>query len=201
MYLCNCVSGLVFCDVTPLSVSASPSVLGRDVLTFDMGRLCSVPLVPRHNTSNQVKVTVGVRPRDSLSAGEQFGVTVTVLMDGTDMALGWMAGAAPQPGDAADVDGEEQTSEAPQSGDANDVTEAGDTTQSDDGIDVDDGGAAGDTQGQSDSSDVGDGQAGTNAGTDGTSVDIGEMNLIMLHTWQKLRLFPLFYCHVIYCLK
>ena len=163
-------------------MSTSPSVLGRDVLTFDMGRLCSVPLVPRHNTSNQVKVTVGVRPRDSLSAGDQFGVTVTVLMDGSDMALGWLAGAAPQPGDVADVAGEGPTSEAPQSGDANDVTEAGDVTQSDAGTDVDDGGSVGDTQDQSNSSDVGDGQAGTNAGTDGTSVDVGEINLIMLHT-------------------
>ena len=77
----------------------SPSVVGHDVLTLDMGRLCSAPLFPRSNTSNQVKVAVGVRPRDSLKGGDQFGITVTVLMDGAEMAPGMLAGG-PQSNDA-----------------------------------------------------------------------------------------------------
>ena len=84
-----------------------------------MGRLCSAPLFPRSNTSNQVKVTVGVRPRDSLKGGEQFGVTVKVLMDGAEMASGMLAGGqlttdAPQngPTDAP----KDETSEAPMEG-------------------------------------------------------------------------------------
>ncbi|XP_037091569.1 uncharacterized protein LOC119111847 [Pollicipes pollicipes] len=71
---------------------SSPSLLGPDVLTFDMGRLCSVPLIPRHNTSNLVNITVGLRPRNQLAAGETFSVGVSVVMDDTVGAFGRLAG-------------------------------------------------------------------------------------------------------------
>ncbi|KAF0307436.1 Contactin-associated protein like 5-4 [Amphibalanus amphitrite] len=74
-----------------------PSVAGHDVLTFDMGRLCSVPIAPRNTTTHQLRVTLGVRPHSALTAGDQLGVTVTVLLDGTVMAAGAVFGQTPAP--------------------------------------------------------------------------------------------------------
>ncbi|XP_043231648.1 uncharacterized protein LOC122386480 [Amphibalanus amphitrite] len=76
---------------------SSPSVAGHDVLTFDMGRLCSVPIAPRNTTTHQLRVTLGVRPHSALTAGDQLGVTVTVLLDGTVMAAGAVFGQTPAP--------------------------------------------------------------------------------------------------------
>ena len=88
-----------------------------------MGRLCSAPLFPRSNTSNQVKVTIGVRPRDSLKGGDQFSITVTVLMDGAEMASG-MLGGGPQSNDAPTDEPTEAPMDESSAAPSNEPTEA-----------------------------------------------------------------------------